>query len=86
MISRHEQIIPADTVPISIRRAMSSHTLSITSPPILLLRTQTLPRLDSPLMQSLLLQLLCSTCKLRVGFAPEIADTVTVIKCDIADR
>ena len=37
MISRHEQVIPTDTIPIPIRRTMRSHTLCIPYPPILLL-------------------------------------------------
>ena len=65
---------------------MSSHTLSITSPPILLLRTQTLPRLDSPLMQSLLLQLLLSPGKLRIRLTTEITHTISVIIRHITHR
>ena len=37
MISRYEQVIPTDTVPIPIRRSMSSNPISIPSPPVLLL-------------------------------------------------
>ena len=86
VISRHEEIVPADAVLLPKRWTMRNDTSGHPSPDHLFLVRQSLPGLDCSLVQFSLLQLICGSCKVRIRLAPEIADAIPVVEGHIADR
>ena len=86
VISRHEEIVPADAVLLPERWTMRSNTSCHPSPDYLRIVMKSLPGLDCPPVQFSLLQLICGPCKVRICLAPEIADAIPVIESHIADR
>ena len=86
VISGDKEVITADTVAVAKGRTVRRHPYCKIAPFELLLMRKTLPCPYSPLMQSLLLQLISSTGKSRISLTPEIAYTVPMIIGNIANR
>lgn len=79
VIGGDKEIVSADTVAVCVWWPMCCHPFGQSAPLQLLFVVKLLPGFNGPLVESLLFQLLCSTGKLGIWFAPEIADAVPMV-------
>ena len=86
VIRRHEEIVATDAILLPEWWTMRSNTSCHPSPDYLCIVRKSLPGLDCSPVQFSLLQLFCSSCKVRIRLAPEIADAIPVIESYIAER
>lgn len=84
VISGDKEVITADTVAVAKRRTVRRHPYCKIAPFELVLMRKALPGPYGPLVKALLLQLFCSTGKLRISLAAEIAYPITVVIGSIA--
>ena len=84
VISGDKEVITADTVAVTKGRTVRRHPYCKIAPFELLLMRKALPGPYGPLVKALLLQLFCSTGKLRISLAAEITYPITVVIGSIA--